>query len=274
MSIGNNVSDFLSTFWHLHPISHLNEDDSVKTMEKYSQEYEADIKGKFFDEHVQLIAKTNEGGLFVKIMNKIGKIASLKYTMDTLSQDFGGKVFVSPVDHYNQNGSLKTAAQYESDLRNEKANTCAYHQTLIEYDNSNYFELSCNTFGKMGSHMLNGKMFEVLVSGTKLVGYSSGFLLHDLAYNVLNQSYELLKSCLNISINTADTLGQGVYYIKDYIVNDSAKSALLPKLDLQLLSEQYNESLEGNDTLISNNEEMILSGTHLDECFMDILPSL
>ena len=39
-------------------------------------------------------------------MNKIGKIASLKYTADNFAQDFGGKVLISPVDHYNKDGSL------------------------------------------------------------------------------------------------------------------------------------------------------------------------
>jgi hypothetical protein len=259
MSIGNNVSDFWATFWHLHPISHLNENGSVKTMQQYSQEYEAEMKGKLFDEHVELIAKSNQGSLFVKIMNKIGKIASLKYTADNFAQDFGGKVLISPVDHYNKDGSLKTAAQYEADLRNEKANSCVYHQTLIEYDNSNYFELSCNTFGQMVSNMFNGKAFTALMSGAKLVGYSAGFLLHDVAYNVSNQSYELLKSGLNININTVNGLDQGVFSIKDSVYKSELSH---PGPDLPLFSMQHNSSLESHESLLGNNEEMILSGVH------------
>ncbi len=262
MSIANNISNFWSTFWHLHPVSHINEDGSVKTMEQYSQEYEIEIKGKLFYEHVELIAKSKQGSSFVKMMNKVGKFLSGKYTFDNFSQDLGGKVLISPIDHYNKNGVLKTAAQYEADLRDEKANSCVYHQTLIEYDNSNYFELSCNTLGEMVSDMFNGKVFNALVSGTRLAGYSTGFLLHDVAYN---QSYALIKSGFNLGIDIANTLNQAITSTK---VNDSDKlETLQAEVDLSSLPMQDNVSLESYETLFDNSE-ISLNGAH---SFMDFV---
>lgn len=256
MSIANNISNFWSTVWHLHPVSHINEDGNVKTMEQYSQEYEIEIKGKLFYEHVELIAKSKQGSSFVKIMNKVGKFLSGKYTRDDFSQDLSGKVLISPVDHYNKNGVLKTAAQYEADLRDEKANSCVYHQTLIEYDNSNYFELSCNTFGEMISDMFNGKVFKALMSGTKLAGYSTGFLLHDVAYN---QSYALINSGFNLGINITSALGQVVTSTKENGLNEL--EPLQAEFDLSSLPMQDNVSLESYETLYDNSE-ISLNGAH------------
>ncbi|AIL65353.1 hypothetical protein NOVO_04890 [Rickettsiales bacterium Ac37b] len=233
MNILNILADIQATHWNLDPISHLDKNGKVKSMEEYRKEAKPFLR-IIEDGHADLL-KNAQLSLVEKVCNKVGTIFSGKYSFSQFTNDIYSEE-LSPVSHYNAKGQLKTQTEFNQDLKRHMIDKVyPSHREFIDYENSTYTELVCTKTGQSISNLCYGKVFSALGHGVEASIY---FMLGvtnvtcKTIYNVSNTSYKLTKNIVSklhsthTKHNDMTTIDQyDNCYVEDNIISLDGSSA-------------------------------------------------